>query len=1060
MSDRVYINPQFVSAALTGITHRFVLVLECETRHYGDPNKQTKFTPPRFSVGGPRANQDPRVVAVQQLLCITTNTNEIQIPSGWEKVHQYIYVKHTNTDDHGWQYRSDWSVGVLSPQDEQWVGVNADGRDVRRRLWMTTVVRRDDVIRAKRILSESLQKARTGVILQGELYKLEQGALSKSWQRRLVRLFHDSLEFYSGNEKKGDLAFQGCDVKMLFGSQCPGRDYAFSIRHPNGTVGVLLDADSKEIRRRWVVAIGYQIALNWPDVNFPPFDYGPPVGDEGNGRVLICGELQKRGHMVKNWKTRFFQLVPKELQYFEKESLKGKISIEEAVVEFDDRSLEFTVRAHSGATLIMRADSAATKATWVRAIQRQIQTIKDSKQGATSLSAKEIEEVKKANTELEKIEAEKALREAEEKHKRDAEEAAQRAKAEEEAEKLAESLKEVQVVTETVKEDPVVSETADTTTLDVSTTQETWVDEETSNVSTTQWQAETTEETAFSPETSAVQTSSSVNTSVEETVEVVEKVEDIEEEDDENDESFDPNLQFGGIYTVDEKNTDDFTYIYFDEYPKFTAEHRALLTKYLTPELFERLKDVKTSKGYSLSNVIQTGVLTPELSLGITAGDADSYEIFKDLFDPIIGEWHNVDIASFSHASDFDSSKLVITETQKSQFSEHIVSSSIYTSRNLVGFAFTAGTTSTERANTEEAVKSILVDLPGEFSGNYNDLHSISEVDREKLLSAGLLFEIPKSRSKLTSAGSARSWPSNRGLFRNEQSTAVVWVNEEDHIKIISQEAGGNISNAFSRFCSLVQAVNASAEAKGIEFSLSNRIGYLNTCPSNLGTALKVSVLVHLPEFNKLMQSRKRSEREILVRVCDAFGLQPAGSNGVLTAAEGDNFDISNTQRFRLTEVEAVQKLVDGVSKVIEVEKLLANGMSIETVNNFIENGFKSEPQPKLAPWAKKAQPSTPTAKYYVPKSEGVVPSRANLRPSRFAKTEEKDDDIQEDDFGMSSTVIDATIEARMNKRLLQAAKEKRSSFVLKQVAKHEKYFEQQGIDKNAPSLGNKKTYK
>lgn len=95
--------------------------------------EQTKFTPPRFSVGGPRANQDPRIVAVQQLLCIVTNKNEIQIPTGWEKLHQYIYVKHQNTDDHGWQYRSDWSVGVLSPQDEQWVGTNADGRDVRRR---------------------------------------------------------------------------------------------------------------------------------------------------------------------------------------------------------------------------------------------------------------------------------------------------------------------------------------------------------------------------------------------------------------------------------------------------------------------------------------------------------------------------------------------------------------------------------------------------------------------------------------------------------------------------------------------------------------------------------------------------------------------------------------------------------------------------------------------------------------------------------------------------------------------------------------------------------------
>lgn len=69
--------------------------------------------------------------------------------------------------------------------------------------------------------------------------------------------------------------------------------------------------------------------------------------------------------MVKNWKARFFQLTPKELQYFEKETLKGKILIEEAVVKFDERSLEFSVLSSSGAELTMRADSATTKATWV-----------------------------------------------------------------------------------------------------------------------------------------------------------------------------------------------------------------------------------------------------------------------------------------------------------------------------------------------------------------------------------------------------------------------------------------------------------------------------------------------------------------------------------------------------------------------------------------------------------------------------------------------------------------------------------------------------------------------
>jgi hypothetical protein len=67
------------------------------------------------------------------------------------------------------------------------------------------------------------------------------------------------------------------------------------------------------------------------------------------------------------------------------------------------------------------------------------------------------------------------------------------------------------------------------------------------------------------------------------------------------------------------------------------------MAKYLTPEVFEKLKDVKSPKGYSLSNAIMTGVVTPHLGVGATAGDEDCWELFKDLYYPIIKEWHGYD---------------------------------------------------------------------------------------------------------------------------------------------------------------------------------------------------------------------------------------------------------------------------------------------------------------------------------------------------------------------------------------------------------------------------------
>jgi ATP:guanido phosphotransferase, N-terminal domain len=60
-------------------------------------------------------------------------------------------------------------------------------------------------------------------------------------------------------------------------------------------------------------------------------------------------------------------------------------------------------------------------------------------------------------------------------------------------------------------------------------------------------------------------------------------------------------------------------------------------------QMFDKLKDIKSSKGYTLSNVIMTGVVTPHLGVGATAGDEESWELFKDIFYPIIKDWHGYD---------------------------------------------------------------------------------------------------------------------------------------------------------------------------------------------------------------------------------------------------------------------------------------------------------------------------------------------------------------------------------------------------------------------------------
>jgi hypothetical protein len=81
-------------------------------------------------------------------------------------------------------------------------------------------------------------------------------------------------------------------------------------------------------------------------------------------------------------------------------------------------------------------------------------------------------------------------------------------------------------------------------------------------------------------------------------------------------------------------------------------------TQVLTPELFEKLKDVKSSRGYTLSNAIQAGVLRPHLGVGITCGDEECYTLFKEIIYPVVQGWHKFDPETQEHKSDLDPSKV------------------------------------------------------------------------------------------------------------------------------------------------------------------------------------------------------------------------------------------------------------------------------------------------------------------------------------------------------------------------------------------------------------------
>jgi creatine kinase len=359
-----------------------------------------------------------------------------------------------------------------------------------------------------------------------------------------------------------------------------------------------------------------------------------------------------------------------------------------------------------------------------------------------------------------------------------------------------------------------------------------------------------------------------------------------------------------------------------DNYPDL-SKHNNHMAKVLTKELYAKLADKKTPKGYTFDQAIQTGVDNPGhpfiMTVGCTAGDEESFEVFKELFDPIIEARHGGYKPTDKQVNDLDVSKF----KGSGKFDEnYVLSTRVRTGRSIRGFSLPPATNRAERREVERVSATALAGLTGELKGQYYPLAKMTDEQQEQLIADHFLFDKPVSPLLLAS-GMARDWPDARGIFHNDKKNFLVWVNEEDHLRVISMEKGGDLKAVFERFAKGLQEVEKAIKSfeDGYEFMHNDHLGYILTCPSNLGTGLRAGVHVKLPNL-----SQHADWKNILKKL----RLQSRGVGGVDTASVGGVWDISNSDRMGKSEVELVQIMFDGVNKLIEMEKELEQKKPIE----------------------------------------------------------------------------------------------------------------------------------
>lgn len=332
----------------------------------------------------------------------------------------------------------------------------------------------------------------------------------------------------------------------------------------------------------------------------------------------------------------------------------------------------------------------------------------------------------------------------------------------------------------------------------------------------------------------------------------------------------------------------------------------SLLKKYLTREVLDKLKNLKTAMGATLLDVVQSGFENLDSGVGVYAPDAESYTLFADLFNSIIEDYHGGFKPTDKHpASDFGDLESLVNVDPNNEF---VISTRVRCGRSLKGYPFNPCLTEAQYKEMQDKVSSTLKEVGGDLAGTYYPLTGMTKETQQQLIDDHFLFK--EGDRFLQAANACRYWPTGRGIYHNAAKTFLVWVNEEDHLRIISMQKGGDLKTVFKRLVEGARAI----EAK-VPFSRDDRLGFLTFCPTNLGTTIRASVHIKLP---KLAADRKKLEE-----VAGRYNLQVRGTSGEHTESVGGVYDISNKRRLGLTEYQAVKEMQDGIVELIKIEKSL-----------------------------------------------------------------------------------------------------------------------------------------
>jgi protein arginine kinase len=233
-----------------------------------------------------------------------------------------------------------------------------------------------------------------------------------------------------------------------------------------------------------------------------------------------------------------------------------------------------------------------------------------------------------------------------------------------------------------------------------------------------------------------------------------------------------------------------------------------------------------------------------------------------------------------------------------------VISSRVRLARNLAHFPFLSRADDAVRAEVESLIREHLDDLPVRGSLTYFDVGQLAKLDRQFLVERQLI-----SREHADTQGA-------RGVGVAAKENVSLMVNEEDHLRMQVLRSGLALDDCWEEINRIDDALE-----EHIDFAFSQRLGYLTACPTNVGTGIRVSVMMHLPalvltkEVQKVFQAMQKMRHAVR-------GLYGEGSQ-----AMGDFYQISNQVTLGLSEQDLIDRLKEVVTGIIAYERRVRDAL-------------------------------------------------------------------------------------------------------------------------------------